>query len=64
MVEGSEAAAEGEVGEGWGAAVTAYLRSPAVAGESVRAAVVGFERSVYIPPYETEVRGGGGTGTE
>jgi hypothetical protein len=55
VVEGHETAGTEEVAE-WGEAVTAYLRGPAVGAEGVRAAAVGFERSVYIPPYETEVR--------
>lgn len=41
----------------WGAAIEAYLTGPAVGAGGVRAVAVGFEKSLYIPPYDTEVNG-------
>lgn len=41
--------------EGWGAVMAAFLQQEAGL-EGVRAVGVGFERSVYIPPYDTEAR--------
>lgn len=57
VVEGPGAGVEGELQDpmGWGQTIAEYLRGPAVGAGGVRAAAVGFERSIYIPPYETEV---------
>lgn len=55
VVEGPGGEIEGD-SKGWGAVMAAFLQQERGL-EGVRAVGVGFERSVYIPPYDTEVGG-------
>ena len=39
----------------WAEAIACYLRGEAGWGKGVRNVEVGFEKSLYIPPYDTKV---------